>query len=499
MKYIKILLIIFTILCFSACKEFLDVNVSPNSPLSVGEAFVLPSAQANIGFTQNSDVNRFSSLFMQQFVSVTGVQTGEFDKYLVTASDVNGTWSNYYQVSLADLQYIIERSTSNGNRRYAGVSRILMAYVFQNIVDVWGDVPYSEALKGVLITRPKYDDSEDIYTDLISVIDQGIADIKSGEGISPGADDLIYAGDLIKWEKFANTLKLRIYLHYSEVNPTFATTQMNALINGGAIFMTSNADNFQLTYETTAGRQNPFHQFETSRPNQIFPSRTIVNLMNSKSDPRRALYFTPTPLPAGYTGTPDYTLNTYVGLENAVNGGAIATANVIRMHSFIRGAVTSTSIITNSANVAYAGNSPTRMLTYSEYNFIRAEASLRLGVVGTAQTFYAEGIRSSMQNAGVPTATIDSYIATSAGTLDNLQELIEEKYVANYGVAVEPWTDWRRTGFPVMSAISSTVSPSNGGVLPSTLFYPQNEIDSNPNKPVRTNMNTRVFWDTRTR
>ncbi|MBK9569531.1 MAG: SusD/RagB family nutrient-binding outer membrane lipoprotein [Chitinophagaceae bacterium] len=136
------------------------------------------------------------------------------------------------------------------------------------------------------------------------------------------------------------------------------------------------------------------------------------------------------------------------------------------------------------------------MLTYAEYCFIRAEAALR-GAPGSAQQFFTDGITASMQEVGVAAIDISNYLAAN-GTLvgttaQQIRQVIEEKYIALFGVSVEPWTDWRRTGFPV-------ITPPTNGVLnavPRTLFYPQSEIDLNPNNPGQkgSDLQSRVFWD----
>jgi hypothetical protein len=138
------------------------------------------------------------------------------------------------------------------------------------------------------------------------------------------------------------------------------------------------------------------------------------------------------------------------------------------------------------------------MLTFSEYNFIRAEAALRFSSPGNAQTFYQDGIRASMSSAGVAVADINTYIAAN-GTLigtdaQKLEQIINEKYIANYGVVLEPWSDFRRTGYPVLTLPSNAVVP----YFPRSLFYPQSEIDLNSeNVTQKSGMNVKVFWDTR--
>ena len=146
----------------------------------------------------------------------------------------------------------------------------------------------------------------------------------------------------------------------------------------------------------------------------------------------------------------------------------------------------------------YTGAAPIRMLTFAEYNFIRAEAALRFASPGSAQTFFEAGIRASMESAGVAAADITTYLAAN-GTLSGsaaqqLEQIINEKYVANYGVVMEPWTDFRRTGYPALTLPSNAIVP----YFPRSLFYPQSELDLNPeNVTQKKDMSVRVFWDKR--
>jgi hypothetical protein len=138
------------------------------------------------------------------------------------------------------------------------------------------------------------------------------------------------------------------------------------------------------------------------------------------------------------------------------------------------------------------------MVTYSEYCFIRSEAAL-MGAPGDPQAWFTLGITASMQEAGVSAAAITTYL-TANGTLtgtnaNKLRQIIEEKYIALFGVSVEPWTDWRRTGYPILTPPSNRLPQVTA--VPRSLFYPQSEIDLNPNAPAQksADLQTRVFWD----
>jgi hypothetical protein len=277
-----------------------------------------------------------------------------------------------------------------------------------------------------------------------------------------------------------------LLLHYSKKDPTFMVSQMNALIaSAGTNFMSSNTDNFQHNFFNVANQRSPISAFEVSRPNYLFADAKMVGMMNAKSDPRRPFYFSDFPLGSG----------TYLGVS-ATAPPAAPNNNYSRIHTFLRGAVTTPATGTGSA--VYSGAATQRILPYAEYCFIRAEAAL-MGVTGDAQTFFTNGITAAMQEAGVAAADITSYLAANgilAGTnAQKLQQIIEEKYIALFGVAVEPWTDWRRTGYPALSVPTNKITSVEA--VPRTLFYPQSEIDLNPNNPGQKadNLQGKVFWD----
>ncbi|MCC5930259.1 MAG: SusD/RagB family nutrient-binding outer membrane lipoprotein [Cyclobacteriaceae bacterium] len=466
----------------SSCESWLDINVSPNVPITPPINTILASATADVGFMMGSDIHRYSAIFAQQFTGAgaAGIQTVDFSRYILTETDVNNLWrTRLYAGGLADMERVIA-SAGSESPRYAGIAKTLQAFSFMIAVDSWGDVPFTEALQYAANLRPRYDKSADIYPGIVSLIDEAQQDLARSGGLAPGNDDFIYAGDTDKWIRLGNALKLRLFLHYYPTNPQAANQGITALLNQP--LLRSNADNFQMSYvPNDPDRANPIDQFERRRQNQFIPSSTIVSLMNATSDPRRAFYFT--------GGT------TFSGRTPGVAGDNITTS---RMHSFIRGAVTNP----DNLILGYAGDAPIRILTFAEQNFILAEHFSRQGNLPQANTFYREGIRASMMNAGVATTAINAYLnarESLEGIADaevRLQRIIEEKYVANFGVAVEPWTDWRRTGYPVLGLASDATLTAIPRVLP----YSDLERVTNPeNTPVREDIskpgNSKPFWD----
>lgn len=496
LKYFKLLIVIAGIAGTSSCKKMLDINQDPDRLLSSSIVYpqLLSGAQVNLGFESGSDLFRYPALIMQQMSGLASEanQTWSISRYNIAGSDLNNVWSSMYASTLSDLELVITQATTAGSPHYAGLAKLLKAYEFSKIVDTWGDVPFTESLKLLANTQPKYDDDAAIYTALLALIDEAITDMNATTSLlSPGINSVIYtnaswATSRALWIKFANTLKLRLLIHYSKVDPAFCVAQITILVNTpGITFMTSNNDNFQMSFYDVPNQQNPISAFEVSRRNYLFADAKMVGMMNAKSDPRRPFYFSDFPVGSG----------SYVGVPSNPAPGTPSN-NYSRIHTYLRGAVKTAATGTNSA--VYSGAAPARMLTYAEYCFIRSEAAL-MGAPGDPQMWFTNGITASMQDAGVAAADITAYLAVN-GTLtgsdaQKLQQIIEEKYIANFGVILEPWNDWRRTGYPALAIPSNVINTVSA--VPRSLFYPQSEIDLNPNNPGQkpANLQAKVFWD----
>jgi len=493
LNFLKIALVFSGIVGMSSCKKMMDINKNPdaipdsNSPI----AQLLTSAQVNVGFTAGSDLYRFTTQIMQQMSGGASQpnQTYEYGRYNIAGSDQNNVWSSIYATTLNDLELIIKQGSASPH--YVGVAKILKAFTYHHVVDTWGDVPYTEAQLLSANTRPAYEDDAAIYPKLITLLSEAVTDMNAAtSALSPGINSVMYTSASWTtarafWIKLANTLRLRLLIHYSKRDPAFCVAQINALIASGATFMASNADSFQMAFYDVANQRNPISAFEVSRPNYLFADARMLTLMGGKNDPRRPAYFTDFPVGSGnYVGV------SVTALPPTPNN------NYSRIHRFLRGNLVTPGAGTNSG--VYTGAAPQRMLPYAEYCFIRAEAAL-MGATGNAQTFFTDGITASMTEAGVAPADIATYIAAN-GTLtgtnaQKLQQIIEEKYVALFGVSGEPWTDWRRTGYPAISVPTNVI---NGvSAVPRIFFYPQSEIDLNPSCPGQksASLQDKVFWD----
>jgi hypothetical protein len=518
------------LLVASSCDNWLDDNISPNAISSVPPNQLLPSIIGSFGFTMGgSDLFRYSAIWSQQITAQNGRQTENYSLYNLADTEVNGVWrTQIYSGILADAEEMLKYDPNTTHPRYFGIAKVIKAFTFSVLVDFWGDIPFSEALQGVSNVEPAIDDDAAIYPQLLTLLDEAIVDLKASSGlIAPTTDDYIYGGNAEKWVRAANVLKLRIYLKLAN-SPGFSTAAITTFINSTPAneFMTSNADDFQHPFAAgLQGRQTPTHQFILSRTDDICTSSTLIDLMNAKADPRRVNYFTPSPFSPTDYATPPTGTTGYKGLQPGFGDGGVDNS-LSRLHRFVRGAVTTTAIpagpnltVLGATSLAYDGGAPVNILTYAEYNFIRAELALRYSAPvaprASVQEWFQEGISASILDASHPArpitaADVTAYLDADPdgdtftnGTLhgtqeEQLRQIIEEKYVASFMVTGEAWCDWRRTGYPLLQLLPGALNPGNDNKVPRSVIYPQQEVDANRKLDQKANMSVRVFWDTRT-
>src|SRR4051812_14340184 len=222
------------ILLFGSCKKFLDINTDPNNPTTVDPSKLLPTAERNLGDAlaigggNNGGLLTFLGGYMHQMST-----REEADQYGVTGNEffIGTAWPKLYSAALPssttdeagvlqNLQDIIDKQTEAGNMKYVGIAKILKAYTFSQLVDVFGDVPFSEANQlNNKILYPKFDDDATIYPALFTLLDEGIAALADNTAtnvLEPGQDDVIYSGDVDLWTKAAKTIKLKLYLQISK-------------------------------------------------------------------------------------------------------------------------------------------------------------------------------------------------------------------------------------------------------------------------------------------
>jgi len=452
----------FNIICFllsvglllGSCKKtFMDpsINIDPNRPAGVKDPSLLPSAIVSVAYNSGGTLSWYASMWDQQTVGVDR-QFQSFENFVTQTADYDNIWSNIYQNALINAVLLNQQATREGNNYYAGISKVLIAYQMGLTTDLWGDIPYSNAFKGSAgILTPSFDKQQDVYTSLFKLLDSAKAQLgaEKGGSLVPGADDVSnYGGSAARWLKLANVLTARLAIHLVKVDPTYSAKAIAAIAAGG---FTSNADNFAVKFGTDQPSNNPNYQLTTQRAYLGYGGLYLPRAMFFLKDPRLAVF-----VPDYSDATAAGSLGDYFGSKN--NTGA-----------------------------------PVVMVTLAEQNFILAEAYSRTGDAGSAQTAFSAGIAASMSQFGIDNATAGKYIAAN-GTLpadptDALQAIMTQKYFALY-LNPEAYTDWRRTGFPVLA------SPVGGTEIPRRFLYPLREYSNNKaNVPQGVNLTTKVYWD----
>lgn len=508
------------LLSSSGCeKDFLDINQDPNNPGTADISLVLPSGQGNVSFIVGGQYNVLGEILAQHLGAGTQ-QFRNYDQYNINSGTLDGReFQGLYAGALNDFEYVIREGTKQEEFRMVGIAKILKAHTYQVLTDLYGDLPFSQALQPELTTTPAYDRQSDIYAGLHTLLNEGIADIRKRRGRFPSTADMNYRAssevDMEKWVRLANTLRLKLSIRASEVPSAASRDSVQKLYSqvGANGFMLAGED-FQFANNTAANTENPFYQINFRLPNSFAVSRTLGTFFFSPyADPRVGAYIVDynlndAPLTAFFKppGSPDNFSWSRPGTwfigQNFSNGsdgkpgrdfpGIPATDNPAKAR-------------------------PTLLLTYEESLFLRAEAATRGWTAEVAQTLYNNGVGFAMTRYNVPVANINNYLAYSVISFANaptveakIARIARQKWLALFGTnGLEAWAEARRTdGYTTLNNVG-VQQPGIPLVLPQVntlgnrfikrLPYPDSELQRNPNVAstglAPGDVTTPVWWD----
>lgn len=476
----KIVIILLLTLSFSCNLE--DVNVDPNTFPTAGDAQVLSSSIGFLGYIIDTDLN-FSESFMwsQYYTWGIGVAIGNPERYVQAGTDNDGYWQRAYANSLADLDYIDKHSNSAA---YRGISKVLKAYIFQGLVDHFGDIPFTEALNGAIENgsnlAPHYDSAETtVYPALVAMLDEALAELNLSEG-DVGEDDFIYQGNTTNWIKFANSLKLRILMRTSEVAPQGSLIQ--TLVSNGSFIETVDDMPF-IPYSGSSGDQNPMYaRAEWGVGNFYFASNASLNVLQDMNDPRRTILYT-----LATTGTSSGNLR---GIDQGTIDDEPFTAPA--------------SDYSMSSEYAYGETNSVILMSPWEVWFLRAEAAARYGTSDDETSAFESAVGSNFSYMGLDGT---SYISTlgynSSAPLDTKLDMIGvQKWISLNGTQEdEGWIEARRFDRPSSRLFTNGIwqtpplSVLPKGEFPSAWLYPATERSFNPNAPAQRTITDNIFWD----
>jgi len=438
----------------SSCEKWIDpdMNVDPNNPTDVAMAQLVAPIEANLAYITGGELARWNCVWMQQIAGIQS-QSAENDIYTIGESDASNAWTyNLYSPGMISVKMLMDKAESSGSPHYAAIGKILMAYHLGVTTDQWGDIPYSDALKGLdLEFRPEYDTQEEIYNTIFDLLDEAIADLGASESVfSPDAEDLIYGGDLEKWEKAAYAMKARYSIHLAKRKGVAAYTDALAALENA---FTDSDDDFRFVFGSAYNNSNPIYQSEQERPGYYSASATYMDMLSATDDPRKEVYF-------------DGTVGSKPGEPNA-------DAAVI--------------------GAAYASSeSPVYLLSYAELKFIEAEARFSLNSADPlAVEACNEGLKASLEREGVygDGTWYEANKLTPANI--TLEKIMTQKFLSSF-LQIESWTDWRRTGYPTLELATGAVTSE----IPRRLPYPNEErLYNGENMPDGLTITSRVWWD----
>ncbi len=439
------------VLSLTACKkELQDINKNPNESETAQPDYLLANAikSAADNYYSTSNTMDASLLFVQHW---SKIQYTDPDRYIFTNGSFESGWRNFYTQSLADLNALVTIADQQKNPNYKAVSITLRSWIFSLLTDVYGNVPYSDALNIQKLT-PKYDDQRSIYLGLIAELKTALTTFNVNGPAIQG--DPIFKGDLVKWRKFANALRFRLALRIADREPDLAKQTITEVLTDPAGLIGSEKETVLLTYFTSPN-QNPIAKvFETRDDYRI--SKTIVDKLKALADPR---------LPFYADKTQDVTQDVYVGIPNGLTTGDASNLGFTKT--------------SKPGGFFTKATAPAIILSYSESLFDRAEAAARGFTTEDAAGLYQKAIEASLQYYGISNNDIQTYLAQSSvsyNAADFRKSIGEQKWIALFGQGLEAYTEWRRLDYP---KLKPAVAGVLDGKIPTRFIYPGSEQSLN--------------------
>jgi len=465
MKLKNIIILFVGVFIFSSCEEFEEFNENPNEPTDVAPSVLMPSA---IRQSVNTMVNE--SFLLGNNIGQLTAKTlrTEADTYNWNAFPTY--WEGLYG-SLTDVKGIETEAIEAGNEQQEAVAIVLRSWIFANLTNAYGNIPYSEAINGSSNElTPAYDNQEDIYADLLSELDRASNLLASGSGSIEG--DILYSGDASKWQKMANSLRLRLLMTAGD-QISNVESQFSNIVSSGNIF-TSNEDNAVLDYLNTFPNEYPLLRLKTGDFDAVALSETSLTVMNNYGDPRLSRYARP--------DNDDYGNPSFSGASNGAGSCGKAGSRLGASYFDDPAQTTAEQLGIESANGI--------IMTYAEVEFLLAEAAAKNWINDAVEPHYEAGIEASMEYYQVNYAPFGytdfaDYYANSGVAYTTMTDIWEQKWLSLYFTGLEPFYELRRwyvesgmsfTGIPFLNAPCDNLNNDN---LPMRFRYPGQEQSLN--------------------
>ncbi|GAB2824908.1 RagB/SusD family nutrient uptake outer membrane protein [Ferruginibacter profundus] len=481
------------LICLAGCdkfKDFGDTNSNPYGSVSPINSGLLTDAELLIGnvLVGGTQTGVTSSLYAQQ---ISETQYTEASLY----SEPRFEYSITYRDILSNLQVIINRNTNPGtkeastaygsNANQIAVAKILQSYIFWQLTDCWGDIPYSQALQGSAYVTPAYDKQEDIYPKLITTLKDAVAKFDIGPLVK---GDVFYNGDIVKWKKLANTLQLLISLRMIKAAPAAAQAAFTQAYNHADGYITSNSDNLVITYPGDGTYNNPWFSIYDGRTDYAL-SKTFGDILTNMNDSRKTVFgSSATTFPYGLKKTDADNFSAANSNYARVLIPALRQKNAPFV--FVN-AASSLLAVSEGAVRGWVGGPATAKDAYDnavrasfeQWGLSAADANTVLNNAGNFNSGIGGG-----NNIGAN--SVNSVTGQHANTTSFLQRIFLQRYIAHFPDGIQVWSEWRRScdvaqpnpltglaGIPALGPTAFATNSSKG--IPRRFVYGTNEYSTN--------------------
>lgn len=483
--------------CYDAGSEFAAANTNKKAAPDPNASALFAAGQFElVDLLLNANQNRNIFRLTAQYWTQTDY-TDESNYDFTTRAIPDNVWDIMYRdvlyrFKLSRDALLSEKEVASDNpqalqdekKNKLAVINFMNAYVFSVLVETFGDIPYTEALQGSGNVLPKYDTAANVVNALIDSIDVALTATQNTKEVpSFGASDIVYGGDMIKWRKFANSLKLRLAMLLVDVEPSKAKKMAEEAFNAGCF--SSNADNATVTYGVAPPNTNPLWvDLVQSNRRDYVGTDTFISYLDTTADPRLAIYFA------------------------EIRRDTLATSPALVIKKYYTGQKAGkgadASIYSQPSAYIKKPDLPGVFFAYADVLFYLAEAKEKgFSVTETVEKYYTDAIQASLDEWGVSAADATAYLAqpkvafaTAIGA-NNLAKIALQKWISLYGRPFDAWTEIRRLDVPKL------VLPEGQDSYPNRLPYPRNEQTRNgaSYRDAVSKMNegdklsSKLFWD----
>lgn len=461
---------------FVGCSSDLDINRDPDSldPSKAPLSAQLPAGITGIIGSEGASLAIIGGMWSQYWTQSNAAnQYKQIDNYSISTSDYNFAWNGMFD-GLGDIRNVKRRALAEGNWNYYLIATTLEVQASQVLTDFYGSIPYKEANNSSIL-EPKFNTGEEVYTYMIADLNDALSkSLADSKGEVPSKDDLIFGGNMANWTKFANTLKLKIYMRQTlSSKAAIASTGITQMITAGTQFLTVDAGMAQFT--NAPDQSNPLFEYNNRKLNvatNLRMSTTLASLLDANLDTRKAKYY----LAGNSLNQGDY--------NSTAGAGTIAI-------------------------VSLNATTPALLMSREESLFLQAEAMERFNAGTGAKALYDAAVNANFTRYGLVGAPfLSGPYAYPTGTLEQkIEAIIVQKWIASFpGNGFEAFFEKNRTGYPKTSAVAQNASnyisgqivyAKNGttaGLFPQRIAYPLTERNANPNVPALVPITTPIWW-----